>query len=78
MHKYGLALNTVINEGGWQVIKEGGTTAHTTINQKGKLQVNAGGKASDVTPEHGRCTGYQHSCNRHRHKPPGSILRCGG
>ncbi|HBN2714350.1 TPA: AIDA repeat-containing protein, partial [Escherichia coli O25b:H4-ST131] len=25
VHKYGLALNTVINEGGWQVIKEGGT-----------------------------------------------------
>lgn len=25
VHKYGLALNTVINEGGWQVVKAGGT-----------------------------------------------------
>ncbi len=53
MHKYGLALNTVINEGGWQVVKAGGTAGNTTINQNGELRVHAGGEASDVTQNTG-------------------------
>lgn len=53
MHKDGLALNTVINDGGWQVVKEGAVAENTTVNQKGRLQVNAGGKATDVTQNTG-------------------------
>ncbi|MCV1244978.1 autotransporter adhesin family protein, partial [Escherichia coli] len=37
------------NSDGWQIIKEGGLADFTTVNQKGKLQVNAGGTATNVT-----------------------------
>ncbi|MDY7970369.1 AIDA repeat-containing protein, partial [Escherichia coli] len=37
----------------WQIIKEGGLADFTTVNQKGKLQVNAGGTATNVTLKQG-------------------------
>ncbi|MCV5519729.1 autotransporter adhesin family protein, partial [Escherichia coli] len=49
----GLALNTVINEGGWQVVKAGGAVGNTTINQNGELRVHAGGEATAVTQNTG-------------------------
>ena len=45
----GLALNTVVNSDGWQIVKEGGLADFTTVNQNGQLQVNAGGTATNVT-----------------------------
>ncbi|HAL7245075.1 TPA: hypothetical protein H7B25_004148, partial [Escherichia coli] len=42
MHNGGTASGTVVNSDGWQIIKEGGLADFTTVNQKGKLQVNAG------------------------------------
>lgn len=53
MHRDGLALNTVINEGGWQVVKAGGAAGNTTINQNGELRVHAGGEATAVTQNTG-------------------------
>lgn len=53
MHRDGLALNTVINEGGWQVVKAGGAVGNTTINQNGELRVHAGGEATAVTQNTG-------------------------
>ncbi|EFC7751416.1 AAA family ATPase, partial [Escherichia coli] len=41
----GTASDTVVNSDGWQIVKEGGLADFTTVNQKGKLQVNAGGKS---------------------------------
>ncbi|ENG40308.1 antigen 43 domain protein [Escherichia coli p0305293.11] len=43
----------VVNSDGWQIIKEGGLADFTTVNQKGKLQVNAGGTATNVTLKQG-------------------------
>ena len=40
------ASGTVVNSDGWQIVKEGGLADFTIVNQKGKLQVNAGGTAS--------------------------------
>ncbi|EMV2947875.1 autotransporter adhesin Ag43, partial [Escherichia coli] len=42
-----------VNSDGWQIIKEGGLADFTTVNQKGKLQVNAGGTATHVTLKQG-------------------------
>ncbi|EOO4167137.1 AIDA repeat-containing protein, partial [Escherichia coli] len=53
VHRDGLALNTVINEGGWQVVKAGGAAGNTTINQNGELRVHAGGEATAVTQNTG-------------------------
>ncbi len=79
VHNGGTASDTVVNSDGWQIVKKrGGVVGNTTVNQKGRLQVDAGGTATNVTPEAGRRTGYQYGCNRYRHKPPWSILGCGG
>ncbi|EHF9868874.1 autotransporter adhesin Ag43, partial [Salmonella enterica subsp. enterica serovar London] len=43
VHNGGTTSDTVVNSDGWQIIKEGGLADFTTVNQKGKLQVNAGG-----------------------------------
>lgn len=60
------------------MIKEGGTAAHTTINQKGKLQVNAGGEASDVTQNTGGALVTSTAATVTGTNRLGSILRCGG
>ena len=50
--RYGVC--TVVNSDGWQqIIKEGGLADFTTVNQKGKLQVNAGGTATHITLKQG-------------------------
>ena len=53
MHAGASASDTVINAGGWQVVKSGATADNTTVNADGKLQVGAGGNATNVTQNAG-------------------------
>ncbi|RZA88868.1 hypothetical protein EVY14_18455, partial [Escherichia coli] len=41
------------NSDGWQIVKNGGVAGNTTVNQKGRLQVDAGGTATNVTLKQG-------------------------
>ncbi len=79
MHNGGTASGTVVNSDGWQIVKNGGVAGNTTVNQKGRLQVDAGGTATNVTlKQGGALVTSTAQLLRYRHKPPGSILCCGG
>ena len=48
VHSGGLATNTTIHSGGWQLLS-GGSTIYTTINYLGQQYVYSGGEATSTT-----------------------------
>ena len=69
----------VINNGGWQVVKDGAQVSDTTVNNSGRLSVVAGGKASDVIINAGGALGDKYGCGCVRHQPAraASVLDLG-